>query len=292
MAVSTLSTRLAARARSNWRLSCNSDEPRWFANCFGYNRDQRKSSNESFAIVHYRPLDQSDLEFHACVCQHPWLAAQSVDKGCQVAVVQRAHDLSHGKSLPGADRIGVPRQPPMGVTVLPFEIEVTGAALQPSDSSKQPVSMLSEPEDIELEHLQTESALLASKSVPTGTYNGLVVSFANPKMTIQNQTGMSLTLGGQMCADKQVCEFNPKLNQSSATVQAPAQPFPITLAMNSPIVLKMDFNIDSSIQQSDLPSLQRLASCNSHRRLPMAETKGMRTWRSSAPLPRLAKAPS
>ena len=55
------------------------------------------------------------------------------------------------------------RQSPMGVTVLSFEIEVTGAALQPSDSSKQPVSILSEPEDIEVEHLQTESALLASK---------------------------------------------------------------------------------------------------------------------------------
>ena len=108
--------------------------------------------------------------------------------------------------------------PPMGVTVLSFEIEVTGAALQPSDSTKQPVSMLSEPEDIELEHLQTESALLASKSVPTGTYNSLMVSFANPKMTIQNQTGMTLTLGSQMCADKQVCEFDPKLNQSSVTV--------------------------------------------------------------------------
>ncbi|SRR6266581_2531522 len=142
--------------------------------------------------------------------------------------------------------------PPRGVTVLSFEIEVTGAALQPSDSSKQPVSMLSEPEDIELEHLQTESALLASKSVPTGTYNSLMVSFANPKMTIQNQTGMTLTLGSQMCADKQVCEFDPKLNQSSVTVQAPTQPFPITLAMNSPVVLKMDFNIDASIQSTDL----------------------------------------
>src|SRR6266481_1148591 len=37
--------------------------------------------------------------------------------------------------------------PPMGVTVLSFEIEVTGATLQPSGpSSSQPVSMLSEPE--------------------------------------------------------------------------------------------------------------------------------------------------
>src|SRR6266705_5734279 len=142
--------------------------------------------------------------------------------------------------------------PPRGVTVLSFEIEVTGAALQPSDSSSQPVSMLSEPEDIELEHLQTESALLASRSVPTGTYSGLLVTFANPRMTIQNQTGAPITLGTQTCSDQQVCKFNAKLNQSSVTVQAPTPPFPITLTMNSPVVLKMDFNINTSIQQSDL----------------------------------------
>src|SRR6267143_2097539 len=143
--------------------------------------------------------------------------------------------------------------PPMGVTVLSFEIEVTGATLQPSgSSSSQPVSMLSEPQDIEIEHLQTESALLASRSVPTGTYSGLMVTFASPRMTIQNQTGATLTLGTQTCSDQQVCEFDPKLNQSSVTVQAPTQPFPITLNMNSPMVLKMDFNIDTSIQQSDL----------------------------------------
>jgi hypothetical protein len=159
--------------------------------------------------------------------------------------------------------------PPMGVTVLSFEIEVTSATLQPNDSMSQPVSMLSEPEDLELEHLQTESALLASKSVPTGTYNSLMVSFANPKMTIQNQTGMTLALGSQMCADKQVCDFDPQLNQSSVTEQAPTQPFPISLAMNSPVVLKMDFNIDTSIQQSDLSitptiSLMQLPAPNSN----------------------------
>src|SRR5467141_5328506 len=143
--------------------------------------------------------------------------------------------------------------PPMGVTVLSFEIEVTGAALQPSgSSSSQPVSILSEPQDIEIEHLQTESALLASRSVPTGTYSGLMVTFANPRMTIQNQTGTPLALGTQTCSDQQVCEFNPKLNQSSVTVQAPTQPFPIPLTMNQRVVRKMDFNLDTSIQQSDL----------------------------------------
>ena len=140
--------------------------------------------------------------------------------------------------------------PPMGVTVLSFEIDVTGATLQPTGSSTQPVSLLSEPQDIEIEHLQTESALLASRSVPAGTYSSLVVTFANPRMTIQNQTTAPLTLGTQMCPVQQVCEFDPKLNQSSVTVQG--SPFPIMLTMNSPLVLKMDFNIDTSIQQNDL----------------------------------------
>lgn len=60
--------------------------------------------------------------------------------------------------------------PLLGVTVLSFEIDVTGAALQPTDSNSQSVSLPSEPEEIELEHLQTESALLSSKSVPVGSY--------------------------------------------------------------------------------------------------------------------------
>src|SRR5439155_5562536 len=119
--------------------------------------------------------------------------------------------------------------------VLSFEIEVMGATLQSSGSSSQPVSLLNEPQDIEIEHLQTESALLASRSVPTGTYSGLMVMFANPRMTIQNQSGAPLTLGTQACSDQKVCEFDPKLNQSSVTVQAPTQPFPITLTMDSPV---------------------------------------------------------
>ena len=135
--------------------------------------------------------------------------------------------------------------PPMGVTVLSFDIDVTGAELEPSDSSKPPVSMLSESEDIELEHLQTESALLASKSVPAGMYSGLMVSFANPRMTIQNQTLNPLMLGSQSCPTQQICEFDPTLNKSSVTMS-----FPFTLSMNSPVVLKMDFNVDASVQSN------------------------------------------
>jgi hypothetical protein len=141
--------------------------------------------------------------------------------------------------------------PPAGVTVLNFEITVTGASLQPSDSSKSVVSMIQGPEQIELEHLQAESALLGNVNVPAGAYNGLSVTFANPKMTILNQTTAAVSLGnGQNCAAGQTCEFSPKLNQTMVTVQA--APFPINLTVNSPVALDLDFNVDTSIQASDL----------------------------------------
>jgi len=143
--------------------------------------------------------------------------------------------------------------PPAGVTVLNFEITVTGASLQPKDSSKAAVSMIEGPEEIELEHLQAESALLGNENVPAGTYNGLSVTFANPKMTIVNQTTAALSLGsGQSCAAGQTCEFSPKLNQAMITTQVPTAPFPITLTANSPVALDLDFNVDASIQSGDL----------------------------------------
>ena len=143
--------------------------------------------------------------------------------------------------------------PPAGVIVLSFEITVTGASLQPSDTSKPAVAMVREPEEIELEHLQAESALLANLSVPAGTYNSLSVSFANPHMTILNQSGAPLSLpNGQSCGIGQACEFAPKLNQSMVTVQAPMAPFPITLSANSPLALDLDFNVNTSIQAGDL----------------------------------------
>ena len=142
--------------------------------------------------------------------------------------------------------------PPAGVTVLNFEITVTGASLQPSDSSKPVVSMIQGPEDIELEHLQAESALLGNENVPAGAYNGLSVTFSNPKMTILNQTGAALSLGEQNCAVGQACEFSPKLNQTMVAVQAPTAPFPINLTANSPVALDLDFNVDTSIQAGDL----------------------------------------
>lgn len=135
--------------------------------------------------------------------------------------------------------------PPANVTILSFEIHITGASLQPSTSGS-PVSLLSAPEEIELEHLQTSSALLGSENVPAGTYNSLKVTFANPQMTILNNTSVAITVGSTTCNVGQVCEITPPLTQDSATVNS-NPPFPITLSSNSAVNLSMDFNLDASI---------------------------------------------
>lgn len=142
--------------------------------------------------------------------------------------------------------------PPMGVTVLSFELQIKDASLQPSDPMSPPVPLLARPAEVELEELQTESALLSNISVPAGNYSGLTVTFANPQLTILNQTGATLMVGGQNCLNGQICELTPKLNSTTAMVQAPTQPFPIMLSASAPVELRMDFNVNAAIQQNDL----------------------------------------
>jgi len=157
---------------------------------------------------------------------------------------------SPGPSAPGNAAVPVSvtihDTPPAGVTILKFEILITAATLQPSDTSQQPVNMLPQPQDVELIHLQTESALLANLNVPSGAYNSLSATFANPLMTIWNQSTQTYTIGAQSCMPMQVCEVVPNLNQMSVSFSA--SPFPITLTANSPVVLDMDFNVNASVQ--------------------------------------------
>ncbi len=151
---------------------------------------------------------------------------------------------SSGQSV--AASFNISDTPPMGVSVLRFQIQVTAASMQPSGSGSQPVSMLTAPQTVELIHLQSESALLANISVPAGTYTSLSASFANPQMTILNRSTSTLTAGGQQCAPNTVCTFTPTLNQSS--VMDESAPFPITLSSASPVAFLMHFEVNASVQ--------------------------------------------
>jgi Domain of unknown function (DUF5666) len=134
--------------------------------------------------------------------------------------------------------------PPSGVAVLFFEASITGASLKPSDSTKPAVSVLSAPVEIEFGHLQTDTAFLSLAKVPPDTYASIQLTFGNAQLTIENH---GAAIGS--CAKDTVCQMTPNFNPSSATISS--APFPVTVDMNSVIGIKLDFNVNSSLQ-SDL----------------------------------------
>src|SRR5882724_10181880 len=138
--------------------------------------------------------------------------------------------------------------PPTGVAVMRFQVQITSAVLHPTDTTQPDVSMLISPTNVELLHLQTETAPLGNLNVPAGSYSGITATFANPQMTIFNNTNQTLTLGAQSCVAAQFCIFNPPLNQASASIQAPSGPFPVTLSANSPLGFEMHFDVNASVQ--------------------------------------------
>lgn len=136
--------------------------------------------------------------------------------------------ISEGSSAPftlaitGPFTLGTAYQPPQGVTVLSFSLTITGAVLQPGN-----VSLIKAPVTVELTQLQTDSNLIASLDVPTGNYETLVLTFANPDMTIFNGA---------------VNEVHPTLNASSLTF------YPgLALTANTPEFLEVVFSLNDGL---------------------------------------------
>src|SRR5260370_16368563 len=117
--------------------------------------------------------------------------------------------------------------PPSGVAILFFETLITGASLQPSDTSKQAVSVLSTPVEVEFGHLQTDTAFLSLSNVPPDTYKSISLTFGNATITSVNHSGAAIG----SCANNSVCELTPNFNPSMATLSS--APFPITIPQNS-----------------------------------------------------------
>lgn len=136
--------------------------------------------------------------------------------------------------------------PPSGVSILSFEIEIAGASLQASSGSGT-VPLTTTAGGIELEHLQTKSGYLGSMGIAPDIYDSLTVTFADPTMSILNDSGATLTAGGTSCAAGQVCQLQPPLNQTSVTVNS-NPPFPLSLSASAGITIALDFNISSSVQ--------------------------------------------
>ncbi|HET8925873.1 MAG TPA: DUF5666 domain-containing protein [Candidatus Acidoferrum sp.] len=132
--------------------------------------------------------------------------------------------------------------PPNGVGVLFFEASITGASLQPSDSSKAAVSVLTAPAEVEFSHLQTDTAFLSLANVPPDTYSSLTLTFGNAQLTIVNHSTGAIG----SCAKDAVCQMTPSFATSTAMLSG--APFPITINMNSVVGIKLDLDVNSSIQ--------------------------------------------
>jgi len=135
--------------------------------------------------------------------------------------------------------------PPSGVALLFFEALITGASLQPSDATKPTVSVLANPVEVEFGHLQTNTAFLSLSNIPPDTYNSIMLTFGSAALTIVNHSGAAIG----SCANNAVCEMSPSFNPANATVSS--SPFPITVEQNSVVGIRLDFNLNSSVQ-SDL----------------------------------------
>lgn len=132
--------------------------------------------------------------------------------------------------------------PPNGVGVLFFEASITGATLQPSDSTKAAVSVLSTPVEVEFGHLQTDTAFLNLANVPPDTYSSMTLTFGNAELTIVNHSGAAIG----SCASNTVCQMTPSFATSTAMLSG--APFPITIDANSVVGIKLDLDVNSSLQ--------------------------------------------
>ncbi len=128
-------------------------------------------------------------------------------------------------------------QPPAGVSVLAFEVTVSSAVLQPGN-----ISLLSMPTDIEVSRLEVETAFLNTLKAPAGTYSSIAVSFANPELTILNNSGSAIA----GCGVGRVCELKPGLAQTTVTYSG--TPFPLMINSIAPIGLVLDLDLMNSIQ--------------------------------------------
>ncbi|HLK34390.1 MAG TPA: hypothetical protein VKT29_14950, partial [Terriglobales bacterium] len=122
--------------------------------------------------------------------------------------------------------------PPSLVTVLSAQATLTGATLAPGN-----VSLLSSPVTVDMARLQTDVAYLATSTVPAGNYTSLTLTFANPSLTFENDTGA--TLAG--CAVATICVFAPPTTTLSATIPLPA----FSASSTSAAGLLVDVDLDT-----------------------------------------------
>jgi hypothetical protein len=123
--------------------------------------------------------------------------------------------------------------PPTNVSILAAEVTLTGATLNPGN-----VSLLSAATTVELTRLQTDIAYLGTTNVIPGTYTSLTLTFANPSLTIENDTGSAIGT----CAIGAICTMPPTaIANLSTTIILPT----LVASANTAAGLLVDVNLQN-----------------------------------------------
>src|SRR4029077_13970686 len=154
---------------------------------------------------------------------------------------------SHGPLVGGNNNaqisLTIHDSPPAGITVLSLQVTIKSALLQPGNVS------ISLPETAELTQLQSDTTILSSLQIPSGTYTSLVLDIENPSMTFINNTGGPITpQPGQTCAINAVCQIFPTVPNGNIVPFSTAPVFPLVLAPNEEAGLELDFNLADLVQ--------------------------------------------
>jgi len=160
--------------------------------------------------------------------------------------------------------------PPNGVTVLFFQIDLTNAYLTPTSGSMN-ASLLNNntPVQVDVTQLQAISAFLSTANVATGNYKSLTLTFANPQLVIFNASDQAIA---STCPLNTVCQLTPSID-NSASLTFSSAPFPVSVAQNTPLGFLLDFHLNQVIQ-SDLSVNLAVANGVTVEQLPSAPPFG------------------
>jgi hypothetical protein len=127
--------------------------------------------------------------------------------------------------------------PPAGVTPLSLTVTVMSATLNAGSTM---VTIPTPATPIEVTRLQTEVGFLSSDQIALGNYTSLTLTYANPSLTFENNTGAAMTVNGTMCAKGAVCTVTPTVANSTTTITLPGT---IALTNGSSDTLDIDLNL-------------------------------------------------
>jgi hypothetical protein len=133
--------------------------------------------------------------------------------------------------------------PPSDVSILSAKVTLTGATLTPGN-----IPLLPGSSTVELTKLQTDTTYIATATdVASGSYTGLTLTFANPLLTIKNDTMTAIVSGSISCQAGSICTIAPTA-VSNLSVTIPLTSFMV--APNSSAGLLIDVNLDGLVSST------------------------------------------